>query len=61
MDAATAKMQGLTVATSNISGFHAFGLEVFNPIVTAWPLGEAMLQLGYALNNVALTCLSYRR
>jgi predicted nucleic acid-binding protein len=31
MIAATAKVHGLTVATRNVSDFHALGLEVFNP------------------------------
>jgi predicted nucleic acid-binding protein len=35
MIAATAKVHGLTVATRNISDFHALGLKVFNPFVPA--------------------------
>lgn len=31
MIAATAKVHGLTVATRNVSDFHALGLDVFNP------------------------------
>jgi toxin FitB len=35
MIAATAKVQGLTVATRNVADFHALGLKVFNPFVSA--------------------------
>ncbi|WP_460565977.1 PIN domain-containing protein [Hydrogenophaga aquatica] len=35
MIAATAKVHGLTVATRNVSDFHALGLEVFNPFAPA--------------------------
>ena len=31
MIAATAKVHGLTVATRNVNGFNALGMEVFNP------------------------------
>jgi predicted nucleic acid-binding protein len=31
MIAATAKVNGLTVATRNVSDFNALGVEVFNP------------------------------
>jgi toxin FitB len=31
MIAATATVHGLTVATRNVAGFHALGMEVFNP------------------------------
>jgi hypothetical protein len=31
MIAATAKVNGLTVATRNVADFWAFGFEVFNP------------------------------
>lgn len=35
MIAATATVHGLTVATRNVSDFHALGLDVFNPFAPA--------------------------